>query len=84
MKTKLGLVHLYYSVDNYSVQSVVKQWEVRKDDVISGQKAVKAPPPMTWRSLLHILSQGMNLKELSQRIEDYFQHSGELYLQLYL
>ena len=56
----------------------MEHWEARKD-VLSGQKAVKAIPPMTWRSLLHIMSQGMNLKELSQQIEDYFQHGGELY-----
>ena len=44
LKTKLGLpAHLY------TINSVVKQWE---DDVISGQEAVKATPPMTWMSLL--------------------------------
>ena len=67
LKRKLGLPAAY------SISSMVEQWE---DDVLSSQEA---PPPMTWRSLLHILSQGMNLKELSQQIGDYFQHGGELY-----
>ena len=71
LETKLLPAHLLGHLD--SVQSVVEQW---KDYMLSGKEA---PPPMTWRLLLHILSQGMNLKELSQKIEDYFQHGGELY-----
>ena len=51
---------------SFFVQHVIEQWEVR------GQ------PPRTWRSLLHIISQGMNLTGLSQQIEDYLQHGGKL------
>ena len=72
LKRKLGLL----AARPYSINSVVKKWEV---SALSGQKAVKAPPPMTWRSLLQILSQGMNLKDLSQQIEDFFQRGGELH-----
>ena len=74
LRRKLSLPAHQYSVD--SVQSVVEQWEVIKDYMFIRQEI---PPPMTWRSLLHILSKGMNLKELSQQIEDYFQHGGELH-----
>ena len=42
------------------VEHVMEQWEGRKD-----------PPPKTWKTLLKIISQVMDLKELSQQIEDY-------------
>ena len=65
LNTELGLYE-------NSVQCVIKQWEYRR------RQAVKDCPPKTWRSLLRILSQEMNLRELSQRIEDYLQHGGKL------
>ena len=55
-----------------SVQDVIEKWEYR------GRQAVKNCPPRTWRSLLRIISQGMNLTGLSQQIEDYLQHGGKL------
>ena len=42
-------------------------WESREDC-----------PLMTWRSLLHIILQKLNLRELSQHVEYYLQY-GELY-----
>ena len=49
-----------------SVENVTEQWEVRDTE--------RQNPPMTWRSLLNIISQGMNMRELSQQLEDYLQH----------
>ena len=47
------------------VLEVVEQWEDRG-----------GYPPRTWRTLLDIISQGMNLRELGQQIEDYLQYGG--------
>ena len=43
-----------------TVEHVMELWEGKKDSV-----------PMTWRKLLQIVSQVMDLKELSQQIENY-------------
>ena len=55
-----------------TVQSVIEEWSVIEWKVqVHGTEQC---PPMTWRSLLDIISQGMNMRALSQQIEDHLQH----------
>ena len=61
LETELGLC-VGENVTN-PFKHMMELWEVRNK-----------LPPMTWRALLNIISQGMNLRELSQQIEDYLQH----------